>query len=123
MRKKSYKKEKFAERIQNEVNSILRYELNDKRLTFVSVTKVELSADFSQAEIYWDSFDREKRGDCKAALEAVSPKIRSLLAAKLAVRHTPSLEFLYDSQYEDEGTISAILANEKKEGKFNPDQE
>lgn len=123
MRKVSFKKQKFEERIQNEVNSILRYELSDKRLTFVSVTKVELSADFSMAKIYWDSYNSDNRGDCKQAIDSLDKKIRSLLAAKLNVRHTPSLTFHYDSQFEEEGKISAILDEEKSEGKFNPDQD
>jgi ribosome-binding factor A len=121
MRKTSFKKEKFEEMIQNEINSILRFELNDARLTFVSVTKVELTADFSEAKIFWDTFDRTQRGDCSKAISAVAKKIRSLLASKLQVRHTPALHFFYDTQFEDESKISAILEEEKERNRYHPE--
>ncbi len=123
MRKASFKKEKFEERIQNDINAILRFELNDQRLTFVSVTRVELSADFSQAKVYWDSFDSEHRGDIKRAIEATNKKIRSLLAARLQVRHTPELFFIYDSSFEDESHIEEILKQEKQSGRYNPEDD
>jgi len=123
MRKASFKKSKFEQSIQNEINAIFRFELNDKRLTFVSITKVELSADFSLANVYWDSFDDSSRGDCKSAIDSVNKKVRSLLAAKLNVRHTPQLEFLYDSSFEDESYITNILEDEKREGRFSPDSD
>ena len=123
MRKASFKKVKFEEMIQNEINSILRYELNDARLTFVSITKVELTADFSEAKVYWDTFDRSQRGDCKQAIELVNKKIRSLLASRIKVRHTPALHFFYDTQFEDESKIDAILEEEKDLDRYHPNSE
>jgi ribosome-binding factor A len=99
----------YQERIKNEINMILRREVNDPRLTLCSVTRVELNPDYSTAEVYWDTFDSSKRGDIKSAIDGLSGKMRSLLAKNLDVRHTPTLTFLYDSQFEDEMKITELL--------------
>ena len=118
MGKESFKKQKFQDRIQQEINSCLRTKLSDPRLQFVSVTKVELTSDFSIANIYWDTYHSSKRGDLNIALEKVSGKIRSILASSLGVRHTPELKFSYDSQFVEEDAISKILNSEREKGKF-----
>ena len=114
---KNAKKAMFEERILNELNMILRRDMNDTRLQFVSLTHVELSNDFSMAKVYWDTFDSGKRGDIKKALHSAHGKLRSNLAKVLNVRHTPDLTLLYDGQFESEKAIDELLEKEAKEGK------
>lgn len=111
------KKKQFEETLQNKINSILRKNFSDSRLQFVSITKVELSTDFANAIISWDTFDPSKRGDAKKAIQGISGRLRSLLAKTLKVRHTPSLTFVYDAEFEASSNIEAILAEEAKKGK------
>lgn len=115
--KKTFKKDKYEERILAEVNSLLRAKVNDPRLQFVSITKVELNRDFSVAQVYWDTFETSQRGDAKKAIESARGKLRSMLAQSLNVRAVPQLEFLYDAQYESEQAIEQILASEQEKGK------
>lgn len=96
-----------------ELNGLLRKDISDSRLQFMTFTKVELNPDFSDAVIYWDTFDPEKKSDIDSALQTVVGKMRSLLAQKIQVRHTPTLVFKYDSQYEAEKAITEILDQEK----------
>ncbi|MBC77866.1 MAG: ribosome-binding factor A [Halobacteriovoraceae bacterium] len=105
----SHNKSMFEERIKNEMNSFLRTELKDPRLMLMSITRVELNQDYSVASVYWDTFDSSKRGDIKSALEGTKGRLRSLLAKNLKVRHTPELNFSYDSQFEDERKIENLL--------------
>lgn len=102
-------KDLFQDKIRNEISLMLRREIADPRLTMISVTRVELNQDYSVAKVYWDTFDSSKRGDAKKAIEGLSGKMRSLLAKHLQVRHTPILEFYYDSQFEDEMKITQLL--------------
>ena len=113
----SFKKKQFETDIQNEANSFIRKGLNNPHLTFVSITKVKLNDDFSMATLYWDTFDPAKRGDIKSEITKCAGKIRSHLAKTLNVRHTPSIELEYDSQFEDESAIDKILQEEKSKGK------
>jgi len=114
---KNAKKAMFEERILNDLNLILRRDMNDSRFQFVSLTHVDLSNDFGQALIYWDTFDSGKRGDIKKAFTSALGKLRSSLAKVLNVRHTPELTFLYDGQFDGEQAISELLEKEAKEGK------
>ncbi len=113
MAARTFKRDKFQERLLNEINVILR-NLSDKRLQFVSITKVECNHDYSNAVVYWDTYDASKRGDVKKA-----SKVRSLLSSKLKIRHIPSLTFKYDSQFESEQVIDKILREEKNAGKHD----
>ena len=102
-------KELFQDKIRNEISLMLRREIADPRLIMISITRVELNQDYSVAKIYWDTFDSSKRGDAKKAIEGISKKMRALLAKNLKVRHTPELNFIYDSQFEDEHKIAQLL--------------
>ncbi len=105
----------YQDRIKNAINSILRREISDPRLSLCTVTRVELNPDYSVAEVYWDTFDPGKRGDIKEAIDGLTGKMRSLLAKKLDVRHTPIITFIYDSQFEDEMNITKLLNKAKSD--------
>jgi ribosome-binding factor A len=113
-RKQGHNKVVFEERMKNEINLSLRRDIADPRLTMISVTRVELTDDYSQAKVYWDTFDANRRGDAKKAIEGLSSKLRSILAKKLEVKHTPEIQFQYDSQFEDEKKIVELLDEEAK---------
>lgn len=111
-KKNTFKKEKYEERLLNEINSLFRTAIKDSRLQRVSITKVELSPDYGYATVSWDTFDSHTRGDAKAAIEAATGKIRTELAKVLEVRHVPSLSFVYDNQFEEEKKIMDLLSRE-----------
>ena len=115
MAKKSnnFKKDKYEERLLNEINSLLRTGTSDGRLARVSVTKVELSPDYGYATISWDTYDAGTRGDAKVAIEASAGRIRSELAKVLEVRHVPALTFIYDNQFEEEKKIMDLINKEQ----------
>jgi ribosome-binding factor A len=104
-----HSKAKYEEQIKNALNSALRRDVSDARLTMASFTRVELTDEYDHAKAWWDTFDAGKRGDIKEALEGVKGKLRSLLAQRLDVRHVPELHFFYDSQFEDEQHIGRLL--------------
>ena len=120
--KRPFKKEKIEERILHDVNVFLRTHMRDSRLKFVSVTKVEISADYSHAKVYWDTFDSDIKVEAEIAFSKVRGKIRSMLAKTLKIRHTPELNFVYDSQFESEKAISEILDEESGRGKHTGSQ-
>ena len=105
----NFKKEKFEERLLNEINGLLRGGINDGRLARVSITKVEISPDYSYATVSWDTYDSGTRGDAKAAFLAATGMIRSELAKVLEVRHVPALTFVYDNQFEEEKKIMDLI--------------
>lgn len=112
VKKNPFKKDKFEERLLNDLNSLLRTTIRDPRLQFVSITKVELSPDYAYATCLWDTFNAGTRGDAKKALEEAKGKLRSELAKIMEVRHVPSLGFVYDNQFEEEQKIDKLLKSD-----------
>lgn len=99
----------YQDRILTELNRLFREQMSDARFRFVSVTKVELSTDFSQAKVYWDTYDSSQKNNIEKAMKGVKGKMRSILAKNLKVRHTPSLTFEYDTEFEDQAHIENLL--------------
>jgi ribosome-binding factor A len=118
MGKSNFKKSKFEGQILEKLNVILRRSVGDIRLQNASITKVELSPDFSHAKVFWDTFDVDKRDEIKDAFQKFTGRARSQLAEALKVRSIPEIAFFYDSQYEAEQAILSILESESKEGKY-----
>ena len=110
-RKQGHNKSSYESKIKDAINTAFRQSLGDPRLIMISVTRVELTNDYSLAKVYWDTFDASKRGDIKIAIEGSASKLRSILSRELIIRHTPKLTFFYDSQYEDEAKIAELLKN------------
>lgn len=108
-RKQGHNKPIYEEKLKDAINVALRQKIKDPRLTMVSVTRVELTPDYSHAKVFWDTFDVDNRGDIKKGMDGVGSKLRSILAKEMNVRHTPSLSFTYDSQFEDERKIEELL--------------
>lgn len=114
---KNHKKLKFEERILSELNLFLRKNATDSRLQLMSFTKVSLNNDFSEAQIYWDTFDVDSKEFIRESLDNTRGRLRSHLAQVISARHTPALQFYYDSQFESEKEIESILDEESKKGR------
>ena len=97
--------------ILDDLNSFLRFNINDPRLRFVSITRVDLRKDYSQALVHWDTFDCEKRQDAEVAMGRVAGKLRALLARRLKIKSVPELLIKYDGQFVDEKRISELLSS------------
>ena len=97
--------------IMDDLNSFLRFSVNDPRLKFVSITRVELRDDYSLASVYWDTFDHEKNAAVEAAMIKVRGKLRTLLAQGLKTKSVPELQIKYDGQFVHEKRITELLSS------------
>ena len=92
----SIKIERLNHAIQEEISMILMKEVKDKNIKFVTITGVETTNDLSFAKVYYTVLNREKTEETKKSLEKAAPFIRTKLAERIEVRHTPELRFIYD---------------------------
>lgn len=79
-----------------EISRILMTEIKDEHIQFVTITGCDITSDLSFAKVYFTVLDEEKKDDILKSLEKASPFIRTKLAAKVKVRHTPELRFAFD---------------------------
>ena len=108
--------EKVAEAIRQEVsNIIIRDELKDPRLGFVTITGVELTGDLRYAKIFYSVLGSvQEQINSKKAMESGLGFIRRLIAQRIRLRFVPELALREDHSSEYSVRIQEVL-NEIKE--------
>lgn len=105
---------RIAEQIRQEIIPIVEYELNDSRIGYVTVTDVEVTPDLKLAKIFVSllSGDQKEKDISLQALNHAAGYIRRELGARLRLRYTPQLSFLYDYSLERGNRIEELLREE-----------
>ena len=85
-------------------------ELKDPRVGFVTVTDVSTSPDLTSARVYVSVLgDAPAREDSLAGLRHAHGYLQSRIARELALRRTPTLEFVYDETTDRARRVDGIL--------------
>ena len=108
----SHRIERVNTLIRREISELIQHHLRDPRLAeFVAVTAVETAADLKHAKVFVSSIGGKKdEAGVLAALTAATGFLRSELAKKAQLRHTPELSFHWDSSIERGDRILRLLA-------------
>lgn len=108
---------RLAAAIKEEMADILQNELKDPRLGFVTITRVEVSADTRYAKIYYSVFGSpEERDATLAVLQRAHGFIRSTLGRRIRLRHVPEITFKVDPSIDYGAKVTRILDELKREG-------
>ncbi|HEV3156189.1 MAG TPA: 30S ribosome-binding factor RbfA [Candidatus Baltobacteraceae bacterium] len=98
---------KIDHEIQRELGRLISTELQDPRLGFTTVTRVEVGNDLQTAKVFVSIVgDRHAARQTMDALESAKGFLRGELGAAVNLRHTPELVFV-----EDRSTERAIALN------------
>ena len=102
MQEKSFERNTRLEgEIRSVMSELLRFEVNDPRLTDVTVSLIRLSADRSKAKVYFSVIgDEEREREAGDGFSAASAFMRRQLGQRMRLRVVPSLEFVRDTSYE-----------------------
>ena len=104
--------ERTADTLKEEIAQIVGYELEDPRLTMVTVTDVRLSSDKRAARVYVTiAGDENEHKAALAALKHAAPFVRKQLGLSLNLPRTPEIHFVRD-RVEEEGERVDQLLNE-----------
>lgn len=102
--------ERLSEEIKREVSSIIVKDVKDPRLGMISITDVEVSRDLSWAKVYYSQLgDEDERAETLTGLNKAKGFVRSELAKRLRVRHTPEIIFQFDPSLEQGAKMDALL--------------
>ena len=99
----SRRTERVGEQVRAELSRMLREEVTDPRIGFVTLVRVDVSPDLCSALVFWSLVETDgspSREDTEAGLESAAAFLRRGLAAKLALRRVPALRFRYDPSLE-----------------------
>lgn len=102
---------RVAEAIQMELSIFFLQKVRDQNLSDVTVTGVGLSDDLKNARIFYTVPGSEKeRRKTADALKRATGFVRSHLARKLNLRHTPALRFEYDKKADKVEELEQLFA-------------
>ena len=120
----SRRTQRIADQLREEIARVLRQRAADPRLQMVTLTRVEVAPDLSNATVFWSALgpvrsedeEAEELGAVARGLERASGFLRHEIAAKLSLRRTPALYFRHDPSLElGARTLSLLRAIEDAE--------
>lgn len=117
--------QRVNELIRQELSTLLIRRVRDPRLSSVTITEVDTTADLRTARIYVSILDddEETRQEVLCSLEGAAGFLRRELAHLLKVRHTPELIFHLDESARYGERIDQLLAQIRQEKQPSPPSE
>jgi ribosome-binding factor A len=92
---------RIDQEIRRILGTLITQELSDPRLSFVTVTRAEISDDLQHCKVYVSVIgDRHQARQSLDALTHASGFLRGELGHKIELRHTPDLIFIEDRSTE-----------------------
>ncbi|MEN3109870.1 30S ribosome-binding factor RbfA [Uliginosibacterium paludis] len=110
MAKEFSRSARVAEQIKRELAELIRLEVKDPRVGFISLTDVELTPDYAHAKIFFTSMQGEEGLDAiLTGLRRASGFLRRELGRRVRIHTTPELHFVYDRSVEHGSYMSALI--------------
>jgi len=102
--------ERVADIIREEISQIVGYELEDPRLTMVTVTDVRLSDNRRDAQVFVTvAGNEEEHRLALTALRHAAPYVRKQLSLSLNLPRTPEIHFVRDKVEEHAERVDGLL--------------
>lgn len=102
-------KARIEETIHQLVAELLMRRVKDPRVAGVSITRVEVSNDYSVAKIRYNILGGGDQKDVERGLESCKGFIRGQIKGHLRLRVIPELVFLYDSSLDRAMAIEELF--------------
>ncbi|MEJ7847011.1 MAG: 30S ribosome-binding factor RbfA [Pyrinomonadaceae bacterium] len=112
--------ERLAVALKEEIAEVVGFELEDPRLSSVTVTDVTITDDLRDAKVFVlvNGRDDEIKKILRA-LQHAAIFVRQQVAMNLSMRHAPHLFFVRDTAEENASRIGEILLDLKDNGEFD----
>jgi len=102
--------QRVAEQIRRELAELIRQELKDPRVNFVSFTEVELTPDYAHAKIFFTAIGgAESVPEILEGLRRASGFLRRELGKRIRIHTLPELHFHYDRSVEEGSRLSQLI--------------
>ncbi|TAK65625.1 MAG: 30S ribosome-binding factor RbfA [Betaproteobacteria bacterium] len=101
---------RVADQIQRELAEIIRTELKDPRVAMITLTGVEVTADYAHAKVFYTLMgSAEQRAETEVGLKKAGGFLRSQLARRIKLHSIPQLHFVYDASVERGFELSRLI--------------
>ena len=104
------------EAVREVLSDAISLKVKDPRIGFVTVTAVETAADLRRARVFVSVLGNEgARKRTMQGLRSAHGILQRAVASELRLKHTPTLEFLYDDTSERGMRIAELIDREAGE--------
>lgn len=104
----SYRQEQISSQLKREISELIRKNLAEK-FGLVTLTDIEVTADFKEAKVYISAYNKENEDIILTALTKEATKIQHILGRKLKIKFTPKLKFILDRYQKKIDRIDKLL--------------
>jgi ribosome-binding factor A len=102
--------DRVADQIRGELGQLLAREVHDPGIGFVTITRVQVTADLQTARIFFTAFGDEKaRRNSERAIERATPFLRRQIGSRLRLKRVPELQFIYDESIAGQDRVEQLL--------------
>jgi ribosome-binding factor A len=106
-----HRNERAAELMKEAIAQIIREELADPKLGFITVVGVRMAKDLKRAVVFVSVIgDEAKRKETLDHLKKASGHIKNLLKTRVVLRYMPEIQFEYDTLLAQEQRISELIS-------------
>ncbi|OGB88351.1 ribosome-binding factor A [candidate division WOR-1 bacterium RIFCSPLOWO2_02_FULL_46_20] len=103
--------ERVAELIKKEISGIIREDVSDPRIGFVSITRVDVSSDLENAKVFISILGGENvKKESMHGLQSATNFIRGKLGNLLEMRLVPEIRFVRDDSLEKASQVLGIIS-------------
>ncbi|WP_449191643.1 30S ribosome-binding factor RbfA [Thauera sp.] len=110
MPKEYSRSQRVVEQIRRELAELIRLEVKDPRVGFITLTDVEITPDYAHAKVFFTSMAGE--GDVpeiQQGLRRASGFLRRELGRRIRIHTIPELHFHYDRSVEEGSRLSQLI--------------
>ena len=102
--------DRINEQIRRELADLIRLDLKDPRVNLVTLTDVEITADYTHTKVFYTTLaSAEQREEIARGLKRSAGFLRRELGKRVRIHHSPELHFVYDASVERGTQLSALI--------------
>jgi ribosome-binding factor A len=102
--------DRVADQIRGELATLLARDVHDPGIGFITLTRVQISPDLQTARVMYTVLGDDKaRATSGRALQRAAPFLRRQIGARLRLKRTPELKFVYDDSIAGQDRIERLL--------------
>ena len=104
------RRDRVSEQIRRELAELIRTELKDPRVGMISITDVEVTADYAHAKVFFSTLaGSENLPEVMTGLQKASGFLRRELGKRISIHMTPQLHFVFDQSLERGADLSKLI--------------
>jgi ribosome-binding factor A len=110
MPKEYSRSQRVVEQIHRELSELIRLEVKDPRVGFITLTDVEITPDYAHAKVYFTSMTGETDvPEILQGLRRAGGFLRRELGRRIRIHTNPELHFHYDRSVEQGSRLSKLI--------------